>query len=129
MASCDAHPFEVATAVCRSCRYDYCAECLVYTFGPKKPPYCIPCALKVAGVRTTATRAPARRRTGSEQRAERAAAGHEAATELDEDRTPAREAVRERAVAETGSSRRILTTAIAATAAGIAAVPVVISIL
>lgn len=51
--TCFKHTFEVATGVCRQCRNSYCDECLVYSFGPKKPPYCVTCALNAAGVRRT----------------------------------------------------------------------------
>src|SRR2546430_16178801 len=48
---CNKHPFEPATAACRSCAELYCADCLVYANGPDKPPYCVACGLVVAGVR------------------------------------------------------------------------------
>lgn len=48
---CTKHSFEQATAACRTCQEPFCAECLVYTYGPDKPPYCVPCALVAAGVR------------------------------------------------------------------------------
>ena len=48
---CNKHPFEQATAACRSCAELYCADCLVYANGPDKPPYCVACGLVVAGVR------------------------------------------------------------------------------
>lgn len=51
---CDKHLFESAEDRCGKCGYEYCAECLVYAFGPKKPPFCIPCAVAAAGIRTTA---------------------------------------------------------------------------
>lgn len=51
--TCVKHSFELATDVCRSCRNSYCAECLVYSHGPKKPPYCVTCALAAAGIRRT----------------------------------------------------------------------------
>ncbi len=51
MASCDTHPFDPAVGTCRTCGRDYCASCLVYAFGDKKPPFCVPCALEAAGVR------------------------------------------------------------------------------
>jgi hypothetical protein len=51
MASCDTHPFDQADDSCRECKRSFCATCLVYSFGPKKPPYCVPCALTAAGVR------------------------------------------------------------------------------
>jgi hypothetical protein len=58
MAACRKHPFDSAAANCRSCGDDFCTDCLVYTYGPEKPPFCIPCALVAAGVR----RAGGRRR-------------------------------------------------------------------
>jgi hypothetical protein len=56
MTSCNLHPFDEAEGTCRACRRDYCATCLVYSFGPRKPPYCVPCALEAAGVRRGAKR-------------------------------------------------------------------------
>lgn len=49
--TCSKHSFEISTGVCRQCRNSYCDECLIYSFGPKKPPYCMTCALNAAGVR------------------------------------------------------------------------------
>ncbi|HYF47747.1 MAG TPA: FYVE zinc finger domain-containing protein [Acidimicrobiales bacterium] len=51
---CMAHPSEHAEGLCRRCGGPFCADCLVYPFGPVKPPFCIPCAVKQGGVRTTA---------------------------------------------------------------------------
>jgi hypothetical protein len=51
MPTCDAHPFDVSAGTCRACKQDFCAECLVYAFGPKKAPFCVPCALEAAGIR------------------------------------------------------------------------------
>lgn len=51
---CQVHPYEVAEGLCRSCGGPFCADCLVYPFGPVKPPYCVPCAVTASGVRTTA---------------------------------------------------------------------------
>jgi hypothetical protein len=51
MASCNRHPFDQAAGSCRACGREFCSTCLVYSFGPKKPPYCVPCALEAAGVR------------------------------------------------------------------------------
>ena len=51
---CQVHPYEVAEGLCRSCGGPFCADCLVYPFGPVKPPYCVPCAVSAAGVRRTA---------------------------------------------------------------------------
>jgi hypothetical protein len=63
-AQCDKHLFEQATGVCRSCRRPYCGECLVYSHGPNKAPFCIPCALTAAGVRSTAATQARRGRRG-----------------------------------------------------------------
>jgi hypothetical protein len=59
---CNKHPFEHAAAACRSCAELYCSDCLVFANGPDKPPYCVSCALVVAGVR---------RLTAKERRAHR----------------------------------------------------------
>src|SRR5205085_12691913 len=58
MDRCDRHPFELAEDGCARCGLLLCGECLVYSFGPKKPPFCIPCAVAAAGVRTTAGSRP-----------------------------------------------------------------------
>jgi hypothetical protein len=55
---CFVHNFEVAEARCRNCGNEFCNECLVYAFGPSKPPYCVGCALAAAGVRSNAGRQP-----------------------------------------------------------------------
>ncbi|MCB0988017.1 MAG: hypothetical protein KDB09_09640 [Acidimicrobiales bacterium] len=52
MNYCMRHMEEPSTAECRSCHGSYCARCLVYSFGPKKPPFCVGCALKASGVRS-----------------------------------------------------------------------------
>jgi hypothetical protein len=49
--TCVKHSFETAAGVCRQCQNPYCSECLVFAFGENKPPYCVTCALNVAGVR------------------------------------------------------------------------------
>lgn len=54
-ARCTKHSFEVAVAQCRSCSEPFCDECLVYTYGPSSPPFCVPCALVAAGVRRMST--------------------------------------------------------------------------
>jgi hypothetical protein len=51
---CDKHLFEGAEDRCGRCGYEFCGECLVYAFGAKKPPYCIPCAVAAAGIRSNA---------------------------------------------------------------------------
>jgi hypothetical protein len=55
---CDKHLFEAAEDQCGKCGYEFCADCLVYSFGAKKPPFCIPCAVAAAGVRSTAGNRP-----------------------------------------------------------------------
>jgi len=51
MACCETHPFDEAHDDCRSCGHHFCQGCLVYSFGPDRPPFCVPCALAAAGVR------------------------------------------------------------------------------
>ena len=58
MESCEKHPHERGVALCRRCGHSWCGTCLVYSFGPKKPPYCMTCAMVAGGVRTSAARAP-----------------------------------------------------------------------
>jgi len=71
-ARCAKHQFEAAHNFCRQCGHPFCARCLVYPFGERKPPYCIPCALVVAGVRSGGRKAP--RATWRERRAQKRAA-------------------------------------------------------
>lgn len=56
MDHCLRHMEEAATGECRSCHGTFCARCLVYSFGPKKPPFCVGCALVASGVRNGARR-------------------------------------------------------------------------
>ena len=53
---CDKHQFERMERICRSCGGEFCQDCLVYSHGHHKPPYCVSCALAAAGVRSTAHR-------------------------------------------------------------------------
>ena len=53
--SCSKHPHERGVALCRRCGGSWCSSCLVYSFGPKKPPYCMSCAMVAGGVRTSAS--------------------------------------------------------------------------
>lgn len=48
---CDKHLFEQAEDRCGRCGHEFCAECLVYAFGSRRPPFCIPCAVASSGVR------------------------------------------------------------------------------
>lgn len=52
MNHCLRHYEEPIADRCRDCQHPYCARCLVYSFGPKKPPLCVACALHAGGVRT-----------------------------------------------------------------------------
>jgi hypothetical protein len=54
MESCGKHPHEIGVAVCRRCGHPWCNTCLVYAFGPKKPPFCMSCAMVAGGVRSNA---------------------------------------------------------------------------
>lgn len=54
MSYCQRHMEELSAGECRSCHGSYCARCLVYSFGPKKPPFCVGCALRASGVRSGA---------------------------------------------------------------------------
>jgi hypothetical protein len=53
--SCHKHPHEMGVTLCRRCGQSWCSTCLVYSYGPKKPPYCMSCAMVAGGVRTSAT--------------------------------------------------------------------------
>jgi hypothetical protein len=48
--------FEGADDLCKECGREYCHECLVYPFGPKKAPLCHSCAIAAAGIRKHAGR-------------------------------------------------------------------------
>ena len=54
MAHCMRHYEEPVVAYCRTCSQPYCSRCLVFSFGPDKPPYCVGCALTASGVRNKA---------------------------------------------------------------------------
>ncbi|QGG96765.1 B-box zinc finger protein [Actinomarinicola tropica] len=73
---CDKHPFEPADRTCRTCGGEFCTDCLVFSHGPRKPPYCVSCALAAAGVRSSASRptAVSKRDLRKKLRAERKAA-------------------------------------------------------
>ena len=52
MNHCMRHYEETVAGHCRSCGQAFCSRCLVYAFGPKKPPYCVGCALYASGIRS-----------------------------------------------------------------------------
>jgi len=62
MDSCIKHPHEVGVGHCGRCGGSWCTDCLVQPFGPKKPPYCMSCAMYLGGVRTHADRPALSRR-------------------------------------------------------------------
>lgn len=53
---CDKHSFEIAEDFCGACGRSFCAECLLYPFGPKKAPLCLDCAITAGGLRSNAAR-------------------------------------------------------------------------
>ena len=79
-ATCVKHTFDTAHANCRQCGQSYCTTCLVYAFGPSKPPYCVKCAIGAAGVRSNAAPRPIRSKAEVReiQRAQARAAKEEA---------------------------------------------------
>ena len=52
---CHRHTSDIAEATCRACKLGYCEGCLVYTDRSQEP-LCVPCALSIAGVRTSRQR-------------------------------------------------------------------------
>lgn len=74
MTHCMRHYEEPVAAVCRTCARPYCSRCLVYSFGPDKPPFCVGCALNASGVRNKNKPIPVAAATGPvpDRRAERA---------------------------------------------------------
>ena len=56
MESCTKHPHEKSAALCQRCGMSWCNDCLVFAFGPKKPPMCLECAMFAGGVRSAAVR-------------------------------------------------------------------------
>jgi hypothetical protein len=53
LESCYKHNHEKAAALCGRCGLEWCSDCIVYPFGPKKSPYCMSCAMVAGGVRTS----------------------------------------------------------------------------
>ncbi|CAN5540377.1 hypothetical protein BH10ACT1_BH10ACT1_29230 [soil metagenome] len=51
MNHCLRHYEEPIAGICRACDQPFCTRCLVFSFGPKKPPYCLGCALHASGIR------------------------------------------------------------------------------
>ena len=83
MTHCMRHYEEPVVAHCRTCARPYCSRCLVYSFGPDKPPFCVGCALNASGVRnknkpipvaTAAAPGPDRRAERAQRKAEKAEA-------------------------------------------------------
>ena len=80
MSHCVRHYEETTEASCRSCGAPFCGRCLVYSFGPDKPPFCIGCALNAAGVRNS-YQVPSAPSPRAERKAARAAARSAASAE------------------------------------------------
>ncbi len=49
---CERHQFEAAINRCDHCGGEFCSECLLFPFGEKKPPFCIPCTISQSGLRS-----------------------------------------------------------------------------
>lgn len=60
--SCAKHPHEMGAALCRRCGHSWCSSCLVFSFGPKKPPFCMSCAMVAGGVKSSSSLPPMPRR-------------------------------------------------------------------
>jgi len=80
---CMRHFEEPVAGVCRTCDRPFCGRCLVFSFGPNKPPYCVGCAITASGVRNNtkivtskpvAARGPDRRLERAQRRADKRAA-------------------------------------------------------
>src|SRR3954469_12230568 len=56
---CEKHIFETSEDRCGRCGHEFCGAGPVYSFGPKKPPFCIQCAVAAAGIRSNAGVPPA----------------------------------------------------------------------
>jgi len=52
---CGQHPNRKAHGACRACDGEFCEDCLVFSFGRMKAPYCVPCALRASGVQPLAS--------------------------------------------------------------------------
>jgi len=75
MDSCVKHPHEPGAALCGRCGGAWCNDCIVYAYGPKKPPLCLGCAMVAGGVRSASARpAMPRRQLKALQKAAKAEA-------------------------------------------------------
>ena len=71
MESCAKHPHELGSALCRRCGDNWCRDCLVYAFGPSKPPFCMSCAMVAGGVKSTGRPAMPKKELRARMKAER----------------------------------------------------------
>jgi hypothetical protein len=86
---CENHSFEGSENDCGQCGRSFCSECLVYPFGPKRPPLCKACAIAAAGIRKNGGRAPvASRRELRRQQRERRRSRREQTTVTPEPASP-----------------------------------------
>ena len=81
MESCEKHPHEPGVALCGRCGAPWCGTCLVYSFGPKKPPFCKGCAMYAGGVRSAARPPMPRRQLKALMKAQKAEAKAKAKTQ------------------------------------------------
>ncbi len=78
-SSCTKHPHEAAAGLCRRCGHSWCGTCLVFAHGPKKPAYCLGCAMVAGGVKSSGALPPMpRRELKAQMRAMKAEAKAEA---------------------------------------------------
>jgi hypothetical protein len=71
MESCARHPHEHGAALCRRCGDSWCRDCLVYSFGANKPPFCMSCAMVAGGVKSVGRPAMAKKELRARMKAER----------------------------------------------------------
>ncbi len=62
MNQCAKHASAGVAGKCGQCAHAFCEDCLVFPFGPAKPPMCLGCAMSFAGVRHRNALAPRKER-------------------------------------------------------------------
>lgn len=55
--ACQRHTYAPSAGRCKGCGTLWCEDCMVWPFGPKKPPLCLDCAAEQAGLRPRQDRA------------------------------------------------------------------------
>jgi hypothetical protein len=51
---CERHQFDRAIDRCGRCGLEFCQTCVIYPYGQKRAPFCLPCAVEAGGVRARA---------------------------------------------------------------------------